>query len=286
MNDEPNETRPHKISFLALAVIVEFILLLGLGTIFFIREFGPAGGDAADTTGVVTAREIRVVDQRDSVRAAILVDENGPRLRLFDESGNNRAALALNSGVPALVLFDEAGALRCVISLDQYSGQATYTAFSCDSMVVVQLSGSEGGGNFCINDSLGLPMISIGGNPYAGSYLRMASTSGMAQIQASVSQSIPYLSFRDEQGMERAAVLIGENGPFFAVYDRAQVLRAAMGSLVAGAVITLFDAAGGEQASLGAGSTTSNGRVQDYTEGSLRLFDTNGNATVILPVSY
>lgn len=96
----------------------------------------------------------------------------------------------------------------------------------------------------------------------------------------------PSFKVMSEDGIVCASVSIGENGPYFAAYDTDGVPRAAMTVGSFGASFSLYNALGTEQAALGAGSTTNNGRVQTYTEGSLRLFDTRGLSTIILPISY
>lgn len=266
---------------LEIAVITEFVLIIGIGAVLYSKVFAPIGGGQRDSLVVVTAGEFRLVDDRDSTRAALLFDDQrGPRLRLYDEEGTNRASLVLNDGTPALILLDSTEAVRCILGLDDY-GNPSIVGYNPDSSKTFILNTLYGSSSLSLYDGMGSLLTSIG---WAG--LNFYDSFGVSRIRASVNSDVPSLRITNAEGLMCAQVSISEESPFFAVYDENETPRAAMTVISSGAMISLFNASGVEQATLGSGSTTSSGRVTNYTEGSLRLFDTRGQSTVILPVSY
>lgn len=268
-----------KNDLIAIAVIVEFVLILGLGALLYIKEFAPSAGGQQDSLMIVEANEFRLVDQRDSTRAALLVDQNGPRLRLFDDEGTNRAALVLNDGNPSLILLDSSESVRCVIGLDLL-GNPSIVGYNPDSSTTFSLNTLYGSSSLSLFDGIGNPKASLG---WAG--LNLYDSGGSSRLRAQVYYDTPSLEIASPEGLLCANLSISDEGPFFAVFDDNENPRVAMTVVSDGACVSLFNSSGVEQATLGAGSTTSGGTVTNYTEGSLRLFDSRGQGTIILPFS-
>lgn len=279
--EQISNCKSQKYRILLTAVIVELVLIVCFGIILYIKLFARNEG-SQDSLVVVTANEFRLVDHRDSTRAVLLMDEQlGPRLRFFDEAGTLRTALVLNDGEPTLAFLDSSATIRCMIGLDS-NGDPRISGFNSDSSDAFCLTSSFGSSSLVLFDGLGNRRSSL-----FWSGLSLYDSQGTNRLSADVYfDNTPSFKVMSEDGIVCASVSIGENGPYFAAYDTDGVPRAAMTVGSFGASFSLYNALGTEQAALGAGSTTNNGRVQTYTEGSLRLFDTRGLSTIILPISY
>ncbi|MDX1934377.1 MAG: hypothetical protein SFU56_17375 [Capsulimonadales bacterium] len=143
------------VALTAIDLSVRFLMIYG--------HRCPSGSD-----GVLTAREIRLVDDQGNLRAHLRTDENRePGLVLYDRNNVNRLQLDTWQNVPSLILhrpdgqrstyygmdtegmaiFDMYGGLQeTLFSVNAANGLRTRTSFSSDG--TIRVHGRQGGTTF------------------------------------------------------------------------------------------------------------------------------------------
>ena len=88
-----------------------------------VRLLLPAGGNG----GVVSAREIRLVDGMGRAKAVLKVDSSGePGLLMYDRNGAQRLQLDTFQHVPSLILNDENENRRVYFGMDERTGNGLF----------------------------------------------------------------------------------------------------------------------------------------------------------------
>lgn len=116
-----NETEQIEVRLKALELRMRryrIALVVALGA-NLARFLAPGSLMAAKTPEVVIAKRFVVVDDANTVRVALTVENDGPDLTLYDAAGNGRAKLTVFKDGPRLALSDAAGKLRSTLGVDK-----------------------------------------------------------------------------------------------------------------------------------------------------------------------
>jgi len=93
------------------------------------------------SSGVVTAREFRLTDDRGNVRATMTVDRSGePGLRMYDRDGTLRLQLDTWQNTPSLILLDRNENRRVYYGMENADGSGLLQMLSPNGTPLAELN--------------------------------------------------------------------------------------------------------------------------------------------------